>query len=271
MIPSFIYGTAWKEERTQALVLEALRAGFRAIDTANQRKHYFEAGVGEALREAYKTGLVSRGDLFLQTKFTHLPGQDQRLPYDPKADVGTQVLQSFESSLEHLHTDHIDSYVLHGPTQRMGLGPDDWGAWEAMEKIHDSKRVRFLGVSNVTSGQLELLHAKSRIKPAFVQIRTYAEAGWEEDTREVCRRLGIHYEGFSLLTANTPIAREPRFQDIVRRCGATPAQVIFAFARQVGMIPMTGTTRRQHMEEDLQSLKITLDPKDVAMIENISV
>ena len=85
LYPDFLYGTAWKEERTPALVELALRAGFRGIDTANQRKHYFEAGVGEGLAAAYRAGVVTRADLFLQTKFTYRDGQDHRLPYDAEA------------------------------------------------------------------------------------------------------------------------------------------------------------------------------------------
>src|SRR6187401_870816 len=113
-VPTFLYGTAWKEASTQACVKMALQAGFRGIDTANQRKHYHEAGVGAALREAYETGMLTRKDLFLQTKFTHLAGQDQRLPYDRNADPHTQVMQSFAGSLEHLGTDYLDSFILHG-------------------------------------------------------------------------------------------------------------------------------------------------------------
>jgi diketogulonate reductase-like aldo/keto reductase len=84
-IPNFLYGTAWKEDRTAALTTLALRSGFRAIDTANQRRHYFEAGVGQGLADAYREGFVTRADLFLQTKFTYQAGQDHRLPYDPAA------------------------------------------------------------------------------------------------------------------------------------------------------------------------------------------
>src|SRR5438552_4095216 len=94
-VPSLMYGTAWKEDSTRELVLKALNAGFRAIDTANQRKHYFEAAVGEALH----TSGVERDELFLQTKFTYQRGQDHRLPYDPKAALANQVQQSFVSSL----------------------------------------------------------------------------------------------------------------------------------------------------------------------------
>src|SRR5436305_728907 len=76
-VPTFIYGTAWKEDGTTRLTPLALHGGFRGIDTANQRRHYHEAGVGRALAEA---GLP-RDDVFLQTKFTYRGGQDHRLPY----------------------------------------------------------------------------------------------------------------------------------------------------------------------------------------------
>src|SRR5436305_2432981 len=93
-IPDFLYGTAWKEDRTTALTELALRTGFRGIDTANQRRHYFETGVGQGLAAAYRAGVVTRADLFLQTKFTSQPGQDHRLPYDSFASLSVQVTQS---------------------------------------------------------------------------------------------------------------------------------------------------------------------------------
>jgi len=114
-VPLIMYGTAWNEDRTQALVLKAIETGFRAFDTANQRKHYVEEEVGAAVRAAIASGTVTREDLFLQTKFTYQHGQDYRLPYDPDCDLTTQVRQSIASSLEHLGVTRIDSYILHGP------------------------------------------------------------------------------------------------------------------------------------------------------------
>src|SRR6266480_116525 len=99
-IPDFLYGTAWKEDLTSALTELALRAGFRGIDTANQRRHYFEAGVGQGLAAAYRAGVITRVHVFLQTKFTYQHGQDHRLPYDPTASLSAQVAQSLASSLE---------------------------------------------------------------------------------------------------------------------------------------------------------------------------
>src|SRR5215471_17750994 len=164
-VPRFLYGTAWKEAKTRRLTELALRQGFRGIDTANQRRHYHEAAVGQAIAAAIAAGLVAREDLFLQTKFTFRSGQDHRLPYDPRAPIRTQVEQSFASSLEHLGMDVIDSYLLHGPTQRSGLAATDWEAWRAMEALHDSGRVRLLGVSNVTLEQLQRLCEHARVPP----------------------------------------------------------------------------------------------------------
>src|SRR5207253_11252606 len=128
--------------QTRRLTELALQQGFRGIDTANQRRHYHEAAVGQAILAAVENGLVTRDDLFLQTKFTFRRGQDDRLPYDPEAPIRTQVEQSFASSLEHLGAAVIDSYLLHGPTGREGLARADWEAWRAMEAIHQGGRAR---------------------------------------------------------------------------------------------------------------------------------
>src|SRR5437899_7850702 len=152
--PDFLYGTAWKEDRTPALTELALRMGFRAIDTANQRRHYFEAGVGQGLAAAYRAGVVARNDLFLQTKVTYQPGQGHRLPYDPDASLSVQVAQSMASSLDHLGTDYLDSYVLHGPTSNREWTDADTEVWETMRKERDAGRTRLLGVSNVSSRHL---------------------------------------------------------------------------------------------------------------------
>ncbi len=264
MNPRFLYGTAWKEERTAALVTAALAAGFRAIDTANQRKHYFEAAVGEAVRRALDGGL-DRDALFLQTKFTFQPGQDHRLPYDPRAPIGEQVAQSMASSLDHLGVSWVDSYVLHGPSRRIGLGPDDLAAWGAMEVEHDAGRARALGVSNVSAEQLDLLCRNARVKPSFAQIRTYARNAWEDDLRDVCARHGVAFQGFSLLTANPHVWRGAA-ADIAASRGVTSAQVLYAFARQLGMIPMTGTSDPKHMAEALASLALTLTDAELARL-----
>ena len=269
-IPTFVYGTAWKEERTEALTRLALRAGFRAIDTANQRKHYFEAGVGAALKSALEAGEVSRPEMFLQSKFTFLGGQDDRLPYDRAAAIAEQVAQSFESSLVHLGTDYLDSYVLHGPSSRRGLQAADWQAWRAMEALAQAGKVRWLGVSNVSLEQLQALCADAAIQPTFVQNRCYAKTGWDRAVRVLCSAWGIHYQGFSLLTANRAELAGPVAQRIVARTGRPLAQVLFRFSQLLGILPLTGTSQLEHMRLDLAAREVELSPADVTALEGLA-
>ncbi|MDG3007739.1 aldo/keto reductase family protein [Paludisphaera mucosa] len=268
-VPRFLYGTAWKAERTQHLTELALRQGFRGIDTANQRRHYDEAEVGKAVAASVGNGLLGRDDLFLQTKYTFRNGQDHRLPYDPEAPVGVQVEQSFASSLEHLGVAAIDSYLLHGPTRGAGLTAADREAWRAMEALHDGGRARLLGVSNVTLEQLQGFCRQARVLPRFVQNRCYAERGWDRDVRAFCRENGIAYQGFSLLTANRGVMAHPELVRIADRRDRTVGQVVFRFALDVGMLPLTGTTDAAHMRDDLDVFDFQLEPKEVERIERL--
>ncbi len=269
-IPSFMYGTAWKKEATAHLVELAVASGFRAIDTANQLIHYQEALVGDALQALEKKG-ITRDTLFLQTKFTPVNGQDHRTPYDVSADLTTQVRQSFDSSLSHLHTNYVNSYVLHGPYSRRGLEEADWEVWAAIEELYQSGKTKMIGISNVTAEQLTLLCERANHKPMVVQNRCYAAFGWDKEVREICRAHGIIYQGFSLLTANREVLVDPDVRAIATRVRAGIAQVIFRFAMQIGMLPLTGTTNPQHMKEDLQAEQLTLSTEDIQRIETIGL
>ena len=269
-IPSLMYGTAWKKEATTELVQLAVASGFTAMDTANQLIHYEEALVGEALQALAKKG-IERDSLFLQTKFTSVDGQGGRAPYDPSADLTTQVRQSFDSSLNHLGTDYVDSYVLHAPFQRRGLGTADWEVWTAMEGLYRAGKTKMIGVSNITGTQLTQLCEQANVKPMVVQNRCFAAVGWDKAVREICQTNGIVYQGFSLLTANREVLGDPEIHAIATRINATVAQVIFRFAMLIGMLPLTGTTNQQHMKEDLQAGQFTLTDEEVQRIETIAL
>jgi diketogulonate reductase-like aldo/keto reductase len=269
-VPTFLYGTAWKEDATEKLVALALESGFLGIDTANQRRHYFEEGVGHAIGRALAARKLRRGDLFLQSKFTYVSSQDHRLPYDPQASHAVQVEQSFQSSLAHLHTDYLDSYLLHGPASSRGLTQADWEAWGAMEHLRKTGRVRLIGVSNFSLEQLQLLLKNADTKPAFVQNRCYARTGWDAEIRALCRAHGIIYQGFSLLTANSAALDRPEMREIAERHGCSVEQAVFRFALQVGMIPLTGTTDPRHMQEDLAVYRFELAGEEIALIKAIA-
>jgi diketogulonate reductase-like aldo/keto reductase len=192
------------------------------------------------------------------------------LPYDPAADLATQVAQSMASSLEHLGTDHVDSYVLHGPASGHGWSEDDALAWAAMGKERDAGRTRLVGVSNVSLRHLEQMTAGGAEAPAVVQNRCFARLGWDRDVRAFCRERGIVYQGFSLLTANPEVLAHPLVAGIAAREKATRAQVVFRFARAIGMLPLTGTTDVEHMKQDLASHDVTLSDGEVREIESLA-
>ena len=270
-VPGFLYGTAWKEDRTAALTELALRTGFRVIDTANQRRHYHESAVGKGLAAAYRAGIVTRAELFLQTKFTYRAGQDHRLPYAEDAPLATQVGQSMASSLEHLDTDHVDSYVLHGPSSGYGWTEDDSEVWAAMIRERDAGRTRLLGVSNISLRHLQQMEAAGLELPSFVQSRCFARFGWDYHVRVFCDEHRMVYQGFSLLTANPDVLQHPLVRGIAARAKTTTPQVIFRFSRAMGMLPLTGTANAEHMKQDLTSGEIEMSDDEVRAIEAVAV
>ncbi len=250
-------------------MLQALKAGFRGIDTANQRKHYFEEAVGDAIQQFLLTNQETRSDLFIQTKFTSVHGQDHRKPYDELASLTNQVKQSFENSLDHLQTDYIDSYILHGPSLSRGIIDADFEIWQAMEELVHRGKIKFLGISNVNIAQVEELYSQVTIKPSFIQNRCFAITQWDRAVRKFSQTHQIIYQGFSLLTANQPYISNQRIQSIATKYNKTIPQIIFRFARQIGISPLTGTTNLQHMHDDLNTHDFELSFDEIQLITNI--
>jgi diketogulonate reductase-like aldo/keto reductase len=248
-MPAILYGTAWKKERTRALVQAALQLGFRGFDTACQPKHYHEPGVGEALGAAIAGG-TPRESLYVQSKFTPLAGQDpKRVPYAAQAALGSQVRQSFAASLANLRVDYLDALLLHSPLHPFERTLE---AWRVFEELSDTGGVRQLGISNCYElSELESLCARSRIPPAIVQNRFYADTGYDRELRAFCRRSGIVYQSFWTLSANPRVLAHATLRALALRYAATPAQVLFRYLTQAGVVPLTGTSSEKHMQEDL--------------------
>jgi diketogulonate reductase-like aldo/keto reductase len=263
-MPRLIYGTAWKKERTAALVERALSAGFRGIDTACQPKHYDEAGVGAGIAAALRRGLT-RAELFVQTKFTPLGGQDRRrLPYDPQASLPEQVRQSCRASLANLQTSYLDCLVIHSPLQTSERTLE---VWRELETLVEHGVVRELGISNCYELELlETLYAAARVKPLVVQNRFYAQTGYDREIRAFCRAHGMVYQSFWTLTANPEMLSEPRLRELGQRYGVTPAQLFFRALTQIGIVPLTGTTSDEHLRQDLAIFGFELAPADLRQI-----
>ena len=266
-IPGIIYGTAWKKADTQRLVKIAIQRGFRGIDTACQPKHYDEAGVGAGVAASLDSGL-SRGDLYVQTKFTQVSGQDpRRIPYDPAASLAEQVAQSFASSLRNLQTDYLDCLILHSP---LPTAQRTLAAWHALESLVDAGGVRQLCISNCyTVAEMEHLWRHSRIKPAVVQNRFYAETGYDREIRAFCGQRQIVYQSFWTLTANPQVLAHATITALAAAHKRTPPQILFRYLTQNGAVPLTGTRSETHMREDLSIFEFELDAAERRAVDKI--
>lgn len=243
-----IYGTAWKKADTAHLVTKAIQLGFRGIDTACQPKHYDEAGVGAGVA-ACLSGALTRADLYLQTKFTPVSGQDPlKIPYDPKAPLSEQVPQSFAASLRNLRTTYLDGLILHSP---LANSKQTLEAWRAMESLVDGG-IRSLGISNCYQlSDLQALFQSAVIKPSVVQNRFYPDTRYDREIRTFCRQHRIVYQSFWTLTANPHLLAHATITGLASKYGRTPAQVLFRYLAQSDVVPLTGTSSESHMREDL--------------------
>lgn len=264
-IPRIIYGTAWKKDRTEALVEQAIGLGFRGIDTACQPKHYNEAGVGDGVAACLHRGL-DRAELYLQSKFTSLSGQDpMQVPYDPNAGLSEQVAQSFQTSLKNLQTAYLDCLILHSP---LANPQQTMEVWQAMEQIFHSGGVKQLGISNCYDPQqFELLYKNATIKPAVIQNRFYAQTQYDRSIRSFCREHRVIYQSFWTLTANPNVLAHPALQTLAAKYRRSAAQIFFRYLSQSDIIPLTGTTSENHMREDLAIFDFALTADECATVE----
>ena len=264
-MPKLLYGTAWKKERTQALVEQAVRCGFRGIDTACQPRHYFEPGVGAALQALAAEG-IARGSLYVQTKFTPAEGQDpQNIPYDPAAPLALQVERSFAVSCANLHTDYLDAYILHSPLFPSARLMQVWRAMEAIARAGGALR---LGVSNCYDLRtLERLYGEAEVKPAVLQNRFYADTGYDVGLRAFCDANGIVYQSFWSLTANPRLLGSDTVVRAAMARRVAPPQILYAYLMAKGIVPLDGTTSETHMKADLTVETIALTPKEIAAID----
>jgi diketogulonate reductase-like aldo/keto reductase len=266
-MPKILYGTAWKKSTTEGLVAAAIGQGFRGIDTACQPKHYEEAAVGAGVAASLVGGLT-RADLYLQTKYTPLSGQDpKRIPYDAEATISEQVAQSFAVSLDNLRTDYIDCLVLHSPLPAVKQTQE---AWQAMEALVDSGKVGQLGISNCYQLlQLEALYDGARVKPAVIQNRFYADTQYDRNIRAYCRRRRIVYQSFWTLTANPKVLASPTLTALAEKYQRTAPQILFRYLTQIDAVPLTGTCSGQHMREDLAIFEFQLAGDEVARLTKL--
>lgn len=254
------------------MVYQALRSGFRAIDTAAQPKHYDEALVGIGMRRAIAEGQVTRAEIFLQTKFTSIHGQDpDRMPYDASLPLADQVRASIKSSLQNLRWDetdtessYIDSLVLHSP---MPTIQETLEAWQAMQSFVPHK-VRNLGISNCNLFTLMELYERGEIRPAVVQNRFYPTTKYDIGLRKFCLDNNIVYQSFWTLSANPNLIRSAEVRRLAQLIQISPQAALYCLVLGLGNVVMlNGTTKEDHMVSDLAAIEkaysfASLHPED---------
>lgn len=255
LMPSMIYGTAWKKEETANLVYQALKEGFRGIDTAGQPRHYNEKLVGVGIEKAINENIIKKEDLYIQTKFTPLDGQDKNnMPYLESDDLKTQITKSFENSKKNLKTNYIDSYLLHSP---VFPGKRLIEAWQVIQEFYYEKQIGKLGICNCYDLDiLKYLFKYSEVKPLIVQNRFYAQTDYDKEIRSWCNDMGITYQSFWSLTANPELVNSPVIIELANKYNKTNEQIFYKFLNEIDIVPLNGTTSQEHMKLDLNDFRL---------------
>jgi diketogulonate reductase-like aldo/keto reductase len=211
---------------------------------------------------------LARHDLYLQTKFTSLSGQDpNRVPYDPKAPLPDQVTQSIAASVKNLQTEYLDCVLLHSPMPTMA---QTQSVWRTLESFVDNGQVRHLGISNCYRlTDLQTLHQAARIKPAVLQNRFYADTHYDRDIRTYCKQRKIIYQSFWTLSANPHLLTHATMTALARTYERTAAQILFRYLTQLGVVPLSGTQSEAHMRDDLAIFDFELTERELHAIEEL--
>ncbi|QRZ61278.1 aldo/keto reductase [Rothia sp. ZJ932] len=248
-IPQLGYGV-WqvKDDVAEKVVGLALDAGFRHIDTA--RIYGNEAGVGRALAASS----VNRDDVFVTTKVWN---EDQG--YE-------STLAAFDASMKRLGIETLDLLLIHWASVHRGLYLETWKAFIELQK---SGRVKSIGVSNFPEEQLREIVAETGVTPAIHQIELHPFFN-QEQLRKVNNELGIVTQAWSPLGQGGDILTHETITKIAEKHDATPAQVVIAWHLAIGNVVIPKSVTPERIVENFEALNITLEAKDVDVINALS-
>lgn len=234
------------EAACKDVVLNAIRTGYRLIDTASSYKN--EEAVGAAMKEAMNAGIVKREELFITTK-----------AYIQEMGYGN-LREAFVRSLKNLGLDYLDLYLIHMP-----LG-DYYGAWRAMEELYAEGKIRAIGVCNFDSARLMDLCYNVKVRPMVNQIERHPHFQ-RHDELAVMKKLGVQPEGWAPFAEGLKgMFAEPVLQEIAMKHGKTVAQVILRWETQQGVIIIPKSVHQSRMEENIAIWDFTLDEEDMERI-----
>lgn len=245
-IPSVGFGVFKVKEGDEVYraVLEALKVGYRLIDTAAIYGN--EEGVGRAIKDSG----IPREEIFLTTKLWN-------------SDQGdfTKVEQAFEASLSKLQTDYVDLYLIHWP------GKDKYvQSYKALEELYKQKRVRAIGVCNFHIHHLEKLMAETEVVPAMNQIELHPLMN-QKEIRDFCQKHQIQVEAWGPLMQGKGDLEAPLFTSLAEKYGKSPAQVILRWHYQHGVHAIPKSVTPSRIKENISIFDFELSEEDMKAID----
>lgn len=230
------------EETCEQVVRDAISAGCRLIDTASSYQN--EKAVGRAIAGCG----VPREELFITTK-----AYIQQMGYE-------NTKRAFQESLDNLGLTYLDLYLIHMP-----FG-DYYGSWRALEELYQAGKIRAIGVCNFLPDRLLDLCYNAKIQPQINQIERHPHYQRAEELA-LMRELNVQPEAWAPFAEGLKgMFTEPVLQEIARKHGRTPAQVILRWNVQQGVIVIPKSVHRERMEENLAIWDFTLDEEDMKKI-----
>jgi 2,5-diketo-D-gluconate reductase A len=247
-MPALGFGTSpMGDGETEGAVAEALRAGYRLIDTAENYRN--ESGVGRGIRSSG----VDRDEVFVTTKFNE------------RWHGEAEAREAFENSAERLGLEHIDLLMIHWPNPRRDRYVD---AWRGLVRLLEEGKVRAIGVSNFKPSHLDRLLDETGMAPDVNQIQldpTHSRA----EERSYHAAHGIVTESWSPLGAGGDLLARPTIVDLARRRSKTPAQIVLRWHVQLGLIPIPKTSKPARMAENLDVFDFELTEDEMNELESL--
>jgi 2,5-diketo-D-gluconate reductase A len=234
-------------EETKQAVAEAIKGGYRLIDTAQGYRN--EEGVGAAIAESD----VPRDELFITTKLTN-----SEQGYDT-------TLAAFDGSMKKLGLDVLDLFLIHWPQPMFDQYVE---TWRAFERLLADGRVRSIGVSNFEIPHLQRLLAETDVKPTVNQVELHPEFP-QEELRAYHDEHGILTESWGPLGQGKGLLENPDIVEVARRRGRTPAQVVLRWHVQLGCVVIPKSVNPDRIRENIDLFDFELDDSDMADIAGV--